>query len=1440
MAAPPTAFAPPARATTAPPANGPRSAQEAGRASFEELRATAARVSEAMNNLANADPDLEEALNFGATDAHAYQPFGADKSGYGLATSLRSADLPPAVHERYQREPQNAECYTGLVPAIGRVWASVGSALFVWRPGVAEDAPIVYEQPGGAPIVAVGWLTPRKNVFMSAVGHVAVVATPLAVSFVGVCCSGGTDTDPEQVVLQALPLYACPTNGAAVNCVACTAAGRAFFGGADGNLYEVLYGANDGDGAPSGIVALVAGALSAVRRCKVVNHTAGFLSMLPSVVPSLLPAVVAPKQPSVDQVVVDDERHYLYARDARGGLRVFDLGGDGTATRVAKKAEIKSVVATSLGAHGGGGALTARGNRGESTPEVVGMWPIPMAESRRLQLCVVLSNASRVYLSVAPDTPTAPGAQPPRPDRLVKMRERQPPNLHVATASFSATPTAAFGDATAALGGAVAGSPATGALVLAASGAGVGASCVFVEAGATPGVVLLSRSPAAASRAVSGSDYGGFGARGLREGLVALTTVGTACAVAELDRPAQAYAWLAASRRFAIVTERETRVIAETRPLGGLQSLLAPGTCPSRQAEPRRRMALEEFFNALGRPEAAALCLALAAGFGGDSSAAASAARQCLQDPELVGVPYFVDEARGGAAGGAVGLPTVATPAPGLLSMGTFDMGTAVTAPATEQVVHSAAFDGLRTLVARLLRAAWDGPVFGVASDALVLGRAFRDAREVQRLALFLDAIQRVAEESFAWSSASARAPAPAPADGSPMADGPLSLGRYGVTFGGADPNARKRRRSAEAADKEAEAGRKVLGVLRRVAELLRLVVMLQPLHPGRLALSLNPAERNRLADLTLKTFVSTDEGDSTIAKLCTAALDEAGCASADARDNLIAELRRGCPGLFRDVDQRFHEARRILQDACTLPEASVEARRSAAAEARRLLVAAAAATDPDQVNPDLEALGEVEGIAELAAACARARASTDAEGAAACRSSVAGAMERLSKSGSVAEEGETRARRLLLACAAQPDAALRSCAYAAAIKLGLDDAIIAASLAARDVQSWLESEGRLTMLKAGQGVDARAAHVLRLLSRAKAAAGQLDEAANLLLDLAERKVPSDAAVAATPVTLQDRESLLGEAALHARAGASAAVGAGAGAFASATEEAGYRCQQVAAHCEARLKLLGLQRRLVDALKTKGITSSVAELETEVVDISRLFYDVALPNKQYAECLELLSLSGHGGADETQYVQELWDRLLKAEAKAGGGGDGDETARGALAAACSAASTVGAAVLDASAVSAASAPNLGSVPLPHIVGRLEAIGAGLWPWQHAKPPAADVTSAAEAVVACAGGDAAAALDEGYDAFLRSTQAGGASADPRVRLRALRSAKELLRACASKANAAGAGYYADMASRWAAEARRLDGGDMSGDAAAVSGGLDGLASQLRASASGLGL
>jgi nuclear pore complex protein Nup155 len=211
------------------------------------------------------------------------------------------------VMERYTACQTVAFC--GVFPELRRAWASVDNALFLWRFDKWQDVPVEYSGEEQS-IVAVGLVKPRPGVFVEAIQHLLVVATTTEIVLLGVCCSagpGGGGDAVEELALQPLPLYSVPSDNVTVVCVAPASGGRIFLGGADGNLYELQYAAADSWRA---------------RRCAKVCHTGGLRQLLPAFLPAFL--FGAPQ--ALVELVVDADRHILYARTQASAIQVRRMG----------------------------------------------------------------------------------------------------------------------------------------------------------------------------------------------------------------------------------------------------------------------------------------------------------------------------------------------------------------------------------------------------------------------------------------------------------------------------------------------------------------------------------------------------------------------------------------------------------------------------------------------------------------------------------------------------------------------------------------------------------------------------------------------------------------------------------------------------------------------------------------------------------------------------------------------------------------------------------------------------------------------------------------------------------------------------------------------------------------------------------------------------------
>ncbi|CAH8252844.1 unnamed protein product [Arabidopsis lyrata] len=156
-------------------------------------------------------------------------------------------------------------------------------------------------------ICAVGLAKCRPGVFVEAIQYLLVLATPVELVLVGVCCTEGPyGRDPyAEISVQSLPDYTISSDGVTMTCVTCTNKGRIFMAGRDGHIYELLYTTGSGWN----------------KRCRKVCLTAGVGSMISRlVVPNVFKfGAVDP----VVEMVVDNERQILYARTEEMKLQAY-------------------------------------------------------------------------------------------------------------------------------------------------------------------------------------------------------------------------------------------------------------------------------------------------------------------------------------------------------------------------------------------------------------------------------------------------------------------------------------------------------------------------------------------------------------------------------------------------------------------------------------------------------------------------------------------------------------------------------------------------------------------------------------------------------------------------------------------------------------------------------------------------------------------------------------------------------------------------------------------------------------------------------------------------------------------------------------------------------------------------------------------------------------
>ncbi|KAJ2489918.1 hypothetical protein IWW37_003612, partial [Coemansia sp. RSA 2050] len=328
-----------------------------------------------------------------------------------VVAKQRLIPLPDALFEQY--DLLECRCFMGLFPEIKRAWITVDHRLFLWN---YEDESDFYSFDDQEQIiVSVALVKPKPGVFVDAIRHVLVVATPLEVFLLGVGYDAGKlagvrgSGSGGEVTLFATQISV-PADGVAMTSICGTSDGRVFMSGNDGALYEFAYQSEDG---------------WLTKKAKKINLTSTIASYF---VPTFFSTK---REKTALSMVVDDMRRLLYVLLQDGSIKVIWLGANGSEFLLTHH---HRSIATSAA------LLCPQFNEGvtEGGPvlEIASMHVIPFSESRTLSLVVITGGGCRLYFSPVPRAQryyetSAMASQPAglQPESFELVHVRMPPDL---------------------------------------------------------------------------------------------------------------------------------------------------------------------------------------------------------------------------------------------------------------------------------------------------------------------------------------------------------------------------------------------------------------------------------------------------------------------------------------------------------------------------------------------------------------------------------------------------------------------------------------------------------------------------------------------------------------------------------------------------------------------------------------------------------------------------------------------------------------------------------------------------------------------------------------------------------------------------------------------------------------------------------------------------
>ncbi|XP_071690893.1 nuclear pore complex protein NUP155 [Rutidosis leptorrhynchoides] len=1265
-------------------------------------------VSDRIGRDVSAQLDLEEALEASRYTSHPYSTH--PREWPPLVEVVDSRELPSVLIERYNSAGGEGTALCGIFPEIRRAWASVDNSLFLWRFDKWDGQCPEYSGDEQA-ICAVGLVKVKPGIFVEAIQYLLVLATPVELILIGVCCSGSGDgSDPyAEVSLQPLPEYTIPSDEVTMTCIACTNRGQIYMAGRDGHIYEMHYESRS----------------AWHKQCRKVCLTAGLGSVVSRWV---LPTAF--KFGAVDPIVemaVDNERHILYARTEEMKIQVYSLGpnGDGPLKKVTEE---KNLINQRDPHSTGRSSAAAR----SSKASIVSMSPLSTVESKWLHLVAILSDGRRMYFSTTKSSGNSGtfSNNLQKPSCLKLVTTRPAPPLGVGGAlSFGPISLAARSQSEDLSLKIESAHYSSATLVLSDSSPSTTSSLLIVNRDSTTHSSSTSNSLGTGVRS----------SRALRECVSSLPVEGRMLAVAEVlplpdiaatvqslysklelcgydnfgessdkfagklwargDLPTQ---HILPRRRIIIFSTMGMMEVVFNRPVDILRRLLESNT---------PRTILEDFFNRFGPGEAAAMCLMLAARIVHTehfiNNVVAEKAAEAFEDPRVVGMPQL--EGSGALASTRTGA-------------GGFSMGQVVQ---EAEPVFSGAYEGLCLCASRLLLPVWELPVMS-SSDVTNGGGIVGCRLSIEAMKVLEDKLRSL--ENFLRSRRNQRRGLYGSVGlgdltgsiligtGGNMANGEWNMSRnifspYARNLDSSEAAMSSKRQRlpyspTELASMEVRSMECVRQLLLRCGEALFLLQLLSQHHLTRLLQAFDLITKQALVQMSFHQLVCSEEGDKLATRLVSALMEYyTGPDGRGTVDDISGRLREGCPSFYKESDYRFYLAVECLERAATA--SNTDESETLARDAFSKLSGVPESADLQTVCKRFEGLRFYEAVVRLPLQKAQA---LDPAGDALneqidtgvrehalaqrerCYDIIANALRSLKGEVSPREFGspirptaqslnpvdkKKYICQIIQLGVQSSDRIFHEYLYRTLIDLGLEDELL--EYGGPDLVPFLQNAGReptqeayavsgftsgaSPMRQSGVPIPAHQTKYFELLARYYVLKRQHVLAAHVLLRLAERRSTGLESF----LTLVQRRQYLSNAVIQAKSASDS------DSMMNSSRDSG-----LLDLLEGKLTVLQFQIKIKEELESvvskiesapstsesapnvsnaeflQTVMEKVKELSLDLKSITQLYNEYAVPFELWEICLEMLYFASYSGDTDSSIVRDTWARLMDQALSKGG------------------------------------------------------------------------------------------------------------------------------------------------------------------------------------------